>query len=322
MCANTSNGKFYGGCGHPYACTIAGDPCVVFLKVGVFHVRWLAANNSQNKAVLEPGDNVLGVSMERLQSLRSYSLRKTPITANTDTISGLVENKSKRAKIPQNTSPIRLRDLPNRRSLVGNSDEDNQMGGANSSNKKASNSTGAYEKNGGMSSIASPGCSHRPTSITASNNANSDHCSGNISGRKAVAKRNSGKESFKSESIDKHATCSSPKKSRTQTVKAKRRLLVAAVSPVVPTKETCNPNRKRTSQASQSSSKSSKREQLNSNTMNSTANIGTVGTSQQTEPKVHSWLSGITIPRKFPSIEQPRFTCSAHDFLLKNGFRL
>ncbi|CAH8871867.1 unnamed protein product [Trichobilharzia szidati] len=170
-------------------------------------------------------------------------LESTPVSGDKASIkSPFVGNQSDRAKIPQNASLIRLRDLPNRRNLVGNSDVDNQMGDANSSNRKASNSSRAYEENGGMSSISSPGCSHRPTSITASNNANSDHCSGNISGRKAVAKRNScssptGKASFKSESIDKYATCSSPKKSRTHTVKAKRRLLVAAVSPVVPAKE-------------------------------------------------------------------------------------
>nr|CAH8855600.1 unnamed protein product [Trichobilharzia regenti] len=170
-------------------------------------------------------------------------LNSLPVSGDKASIkSAFVENQSDRVKIPQNTSRIRLRDLPNRRSLVRISDVDNQMGDANSTNRKASGSSRAYEGSGGISSIASPGCSRRRTSITASNNANSDYCSTNISRRKNVGKRNScsspiGKESFKSESIDKYATCSSPKKSRTQTLKVKRRSLVAAVSPVIPAKE-------------------------------------------------------------------------------------
>ncbi|CAH8871885.1 unnamed protein product [Trichobilharzia szidati] len=105
----------------------------------------------------------------------------------------------------------------------------------------------------------------------------------------------------------------SPKKLRSNLLKSR-----SAVDNKLARKETCNPNRKRTSQGSQSSSKSSKREQLNSNTMNSTANIGTVGTSQQTEPKKHSRSS----TKMNASFQPPRFTCSAYDFLLKNGFRL
>nr|CAH8872012.1 unnamed protein product [Trichobilharzia regenti] len=268
---------------------------------------------------------------------------------------------SKEGENRGNTVRLRFRELPNRRRPRGFSGVENELGDGNISNKNACDSSGACEEKCGMSSIGSPGCSHRRISITASSNANTDHCRANIGRRKAVAKRNpcsppTRKVSFKSESIDKYATCSSRKKLRTQTLKVKRRSVATPVSSVIPSKDhtgqpplvsdfikflcnydskdTCIPNKEwfgiphvlhgkslpRSSQSSQPSSKSSKREQLNSNTMNSTANI-TVECSEQIKPKEHSWLRGVTIPRKFPHIEQPRFTCSAHDFLLENGFR-